>query len=154
MAEVTGSMQLNEHSSQEEGDTVTPLQKQMENEMIKSNEDQSTAEEIDTETMDSENHDDSASQAQSQSKSQNGLPLSEKVDNQNGTDVNMEEDADVGQSEKRSEKTTENSQAAGSERLLRLPLTRIKTIMKMDPEVNLASQEAVATIAKATVRRC
>lgn len=32
----------------------------------------------------------------------------------------------------------------------RLPLTRIKTIMKLDPDITLASQEAVFLIAKAT----
>ena len=39
-----------------------------------------------------------------------------------------------------------------TERLLKLPLTRIKSIMKMDPDVTLASQDAVIMIAKATVR--
>lgn len=37
----------------------------------------------------------------------------------------------------------------GTDKLLRLPLSRVKNIMKMDPEVTLASQEAVATLAKA-----
>lgn len=39
-----------------------------------------------------------------------------------------------------------------TERLVRLPLTRIKHIIKMDPDVNLASQDAVILIAKAAVR--
>nr|CAD7444591.1 unnamed protein product [Timema bartmani]CAD7456227.1 unnamed protein product [Timema tahoe] len=37
-----------------------------------------------------------------------------------------------------------------SEKLLKLPLSRIKHIMKVDPEVSLASQEAVFLITKAT----
>ena len=39
-----------------------------------------------------------------------------------------------------------------SDRLLKLPMSRVKTIIKMDPEVTLASQEAVATLTKAAVR--
>lgn len=37
-------------------------------------------------------------------------------------------------------------------RLSKLPLTRIKALMKADPDVSLASQESVFIIAKATVR--
>lgn len=37
------------------------------------------------------------------------------------------------------------------EKLVRLPLGRIKTIIKMDPEVNMINQEAVFLIAKSTV---
>lgn len=37
-------------------------------------------------------------------------------------------------------------------RLAKLPLSRIKTLMKADPDVSLASQESVFIIAKATVR--
>lgn len=37
-----------------------------------------------------------------------------------------------------------------SEKLLQMPLTRIKSIIKLDPDVTLASQEAVIMIAKAT----
>lgn len=39
-----------------------------------------------------------------------------------------------------------------SDKLIRLPLTRIKHIMKSDPDVTLSSQEAVVMLAKATVR--
>lgn len=38
-----------------------------------------------------------------------------------------------------------------SEKILRLPISRIKKIMKMDPDVGIASQEAVFLITKATV---
>lgn len=38
-----------------------------------------------------------------------------------------------------------------SERVLRLPLTRVKHIMKIDPDVHFASQEAVFLITKSTV---
>ncbi|XP_064626023.1 DNA polymerase epsilon subunit 4-like [Lineus longissimus] len=37
-----------------------------------------------------------------------------------------------------------------SQKIVKLPLTRIKSIMKMDPDVTLASQDAVILIAKAT----
>lgn len=37
-------------------------------------------------------------------------------------------------------------------RLSKLPLARIKALMKTDPDVSLASQESVFIIAKATVR--
>lgn len=37
-------------------------------------------------------------------------------------------------------------------RLSRLPLARIKALMKTDPDVSLASQESVFIIAKATVK--
>lgn len=40
---------------------------------------------------------------------------------------------------------------ANSEKLTRFPLARIKTLMKMDPDLGLASQEAVFLIARATV---
>ncbi len=46
---------------------------------------------------------------------------------------------------------TRTTESEKTERLVKLPLTRIKHIMKMDPDVNLASQEAVILIAKATV---
>ncbi|XP_046353397.1 DNA polymerase epsilon subunit 4-like [Haliotis cracherodii] len=42
--------------------------------------------------------------------------------------------------------TTEQS---GSDRLFKLPLSRIKHIIKSDPDVSLASQEAVVSLAKA-----
>lgn len=45
--------------------------------------------------------------------------------------------------------------AAGSathNRVSKLPLARIKALMKTDPDVSLASQESVFIIAKATVR--
>lgn len=41
---------------------------------------------------------------------------------------------------------------AQQNRLAKLPLSRIKTLMKADPDVSLASQESVFIIAKATVR--
>lgn len=38
------------------------------------------------------------------------------------------------------------------EKLVQLPLGRIKHIVKMDPEVNLVNQEAIFLITKSTVR--
>ncbi|XP_018586539.2 DNA polymerase epsilon subunit 4 [Scleropages formosus] len=40
--------------------------------------------------------------------------------------------------------------AGTQSRLARLPLSRVKALMKMDPDVSLASQESVFAIAKAT----
>jgi len=45
-----------------------------------------------------------------------------------------------------------NVQLERTERLLKFPLTRIKTIMKTDSDVTIASLDAVVLIAKATVR--
>lgn len=42
--------------------------------------------------------------------------------------------------------------AGPQHRLAKLPLARIKALMKADPDVSLASQESVFIIAKATVR--
>ncbi|XP_017213760.1 DNA polymerase epsilon subunit 4 isoform X1 [Danio rerio] len=53
-----------------------------------------------------------------------------------------EEDAGSGQ--------TGPTAGAQQHRLARLPLSRIKTLMKADPDVTLASQESVFIIAKAT----
>lgn len=40
----------------------------------------------------------------------------------------------------------------GPARLARLPLARVKALVKADPDVSLASQEAVFVLARATVR--
>ena len=50
--------------------------------------------------------------------------------------------------ENETQESTENEKV---ERVNRLPLTRIKHIIKMDPDVTLASQDAVVMIAKAAV---
>merc|ERR1712062_356165 len=44
----------------------------------------------------------------------------------------------------------EDGEVEKSDRLLKLPISRIKNIVKMDPDVSLASTEAVKLIAKAT----
>ena len=44
----------------------------------------------------------------------------------------------------------ENIEHTGNDRLIKLPITRVKYIMKSDPDVTLASQEAVVALAKAT----
>ncbi|KAB5559302.1 hypothetical protein PHYPO_G00027500 [Pangasianodon hypophthalmus] len=49
------------------------------------------------------------------------------------------------------EQSQHSGPAAGPQhRLARLPLSRIKALMKADPDVSLASQESVFIIAKAT----
>lgn len=45
---------------------------------------------------------------------------------------------------------SESKSPNSNERLMRLPLSRIKVIMKTDPDVTLASQEAVVALCKAT----
>ena len=41
-----------------------------------------------------------------------------------------------------------------TERLIHFPITRIKNIIKLDPDVTLASRDAVVMIAKAAVNCC
>lgn len=56
--------------------------------------------------------------------------------------------------EKKASKKKEinNEDLSFAARPSQLALSRIKTIMKMDPELNLASKDSVFLIAKATVR--
>eukprot|EP00118_Oscarella_pearsei_P027844 m.311361 g.311361 ORF g.311361 m.311361 type:complete len:123 (+) comp66852_c0_seq1:51-419(+) len=71
-----------------------------------------------------------------------------------------EEDIIIDEEDSRSEKDTslagvpeEESQgvtASKQERLLQLPLARVKNMIKIDPDISLASQESVFLIAKAT----
>lgn len=42
---------------------------------------------------------------------------------------------------------------SAAKKLTEFPLSRIRTIMKMDPDVHIASQEAVYLVTKATVRK-
>lgn len=44
----------------------------------------------------------------------------------------------------------EQEEEEKSEKLFKFPLGRVKTIMKMDPEMSMASQESVFLISKAT----
>ncbi|KAK7100316.1 DNA polymerase epsilon subunit 4-like [Littorina saxatilis] len=53
------------------------------------------------------------------------------------------------ETEQQQEKENQPQAAEQNDRLLKLPLSRIKTIIKMDPDVSLASQEAVVTLTKA-----
>lgn len=47
-------------------------------------------------------------------------------------------------------KDVNNTAIQNSEKIIKFPLTRVKTIIKQDPDVTLASQDAVIVIAKAT----
>ena len=47
--------------------------------------------------------------------------------------------------------TNEEISGEKPNRITKFPMTRIKTIMKTDPDVTLASQESVVLISKATV---
>lgn len=44
-----------------------------------------------------------------------------------------------------------NTESEKTERIVKLPLSRIKHMVKLDPDVTLASQDAVLMIARATV---
>lgn len=61
------------------------------------------------------------------------------------TITNVEAESEDLQSQESDKQATNDN-----EKLFRLPLSRIKSIMKSDPDVTLASQEAVITLAKAT----
>lgn len=54
--------------------------------------------------------------------------------------------------EESSQQQTGPAAAVSHSRLSKLPLARIKALMKTDPDVSLASQESVFIIAKATVK--
>ena len=45
-----------------------------------------------------------------------------------------------------------NTELEKSERIVKLPLSRIKHMVKLDPDVTLVSQDAILLIARATVR--
>lgn len=69
----------------------------------------------------------------------------------------MEEikDIDVEEDEKAATETTLESSdtptAADKPKLFKLPLARVKHIMKMDPDCNLISQDALFLVTKSTV---
>ena len=67
-----------------------------------------------------------------------------------GEDVNIEETKSEENEVQEEMIVNETGDNTASDRIIKLPLTRIKTIMKSDPDVTLASQEAVVALAKAT----
>lgn len=77
-----------------------------------------------------------------------------EVDDLSGADELNESYANE-ENAKRDLQETDDALPAGDEeqreKLLRLPLGRIKTIMKIDPEVTLVNQEAVFLTAKSVV---
>ncbi|KAG7212054.1 hypothetical protein KM043_012410 [Ampulex compressa] len=70
----------------------------------------------------------------------------------NEVDLNETHVSTAGENSQDSQEETENGQAdeEQKEKLVKLPLGRIKTIIKMDPDVNMVNQEAVFLIAKST----
>lgn len=58
---------------------------------------------------------------------------------------------DVDHAEKPEKEVSKVSNKKVKSRICRLPLTRVKHIMKFDPDCSLISQEAVVLVAKATV---
>ncbi len=71
-------------------------------------------------------------------------PVKETKMAENGGDEEMQDTNPENESQ-------EPSESDKNERVNKLPLTRIKHIIKMDPDVTLASQDAVIMIAKAAV---
>lgn len=63
-----------------------------------------------------------------------------------------EEESRGAEAEEESSQQTGPVAAVTHSRLSKLPLARIKALMKTDPDVSLASQESVFIIAKATVK--
>jgi DNA polymerase epsilon subunit 4 len=63
---------------------------------------------------------------------------------------NNREDHESGKDVRSAQEEIEHEEEK-SERVLRLPLARVKHIMKIDPDVHFASQEAVFLITKSTV---
>lgn len=68
---------------------------------------------------------------------------------ENGVEYVDLENADQESDIKDDKNSDQNEDKA--EKLVKLPIARIRHIMKMDPEVHIASQEAVFLITKATV---
>lgn len=82
------------------------------------------------------------------------------VESNNDTEINIEENdsQEDEHNQKQSESVQENNDKKKKEnlpsekkRLARLPLARVKNIMKMDSECPITSQEAVFLVTKATV---
>ncbi|KAL8612716.1 hypothetical protein ACOMHN_025367 [Nucella lapillus] len=76
----------------------------------------------------------------------------EEADQPEDAEINGEEPENhvkTAQSKSSESEPLAEAQSEQNDRFVRLPLTRIKHIIKMDPEVTLASHEAVITIAKA-----
>ncbi|XP_054260362.1 DNA polymerase epsilon subunit 4 [Macrosteles quadrilineatus] len=75
----------------------------------------------------------------------------ESGDNLNTDDVNTDDvELTEANTENQDESHGDTNTEEKAERLTKLPMSRIKHIMKMDPEVSLASQDAVFLISKAT----
>lgn len=66
--------------------------------------------------------------------------------------VSEEESRGAEAEEENTQQQTGPAAAVSHSRLSKLPLARIKALMKTDPDVSLASQESVFIIAKATVK--
>lgn len=64
-------------------------------------------------------------------------------------DINAESTLEA--TEKTANTNTGSEDSNKVEKLVRFPITRIKHLVKMDPDVNLCSQEALFLITKTTV---
>ncbi|XP_069119059.1 DNA polymerase epsilon subunit 4-like [Argopecten irradians] len=64
--------------------------------------------------------------------------------------INTEENEDETPSQDTDIGDSSVQESSSHERSIKLPMSRVKAIMKSDPDVNLASSEAVVALAKAT----
>jgi len=87
-------------------------------------------------------------------------PTEESEEESRGNGNNADNAAEGGEEEEEESRATGPAAAAAPQsvvvvaphsRVSKLPLARIKALMKADPDVSLASQESVFVIAKATV---
>lgn len=74
------------------------------------------------------------------------IDLSEQIVVEDSSETKQNESPCKASTKGNSDKITEKT-----EKLSKLPLTRIKNLIKLDPDVSLASQDAVFVLSKATV---
>jgi len=65
-------------------------------------------------------------------------------------DIHIQANEEVIDKSHELEAQAKDGQSEPQEKLIKLPLTRIRSIIKTDPDVKIASQDAVISLAKAT----
>lgn len=78
------------------------------------------------------------------------IPANDSVVENDSVENSQSEETEKEEKTKNSQSTGPPSENPACDRLIKLPISRVKHIMKCDPDVSLASQEAVITLAKAT----
>lgn len=74
----------------------------------------------------------------------------EVAEEKDGEEDNLKQADEDSPSDPQPSSNANNEQTDKAEKLVRLPIGRIKNLMKMDPDVSLATQEAVFLVAKGT----